>query len=97
MLPFNQTFPGSVNRGLTQYYELPIAEKTYLRVVLRMCKKGGATVSFATSIANLQRGEYDQTFETSSDQDHYTYSHIAYPGVVYISVKALSRDLEFTI
>jgi hypothetical protein len=55
MLPFAQAIPCRVNKGSTQYYEIPISEKTYLKVVLRMCKKGAAKVSFANDLNSLQQ------------------------------------------
>jgi len=97
MLPSNTTIPGKLSKGSTQTYEMPITEVCQVKVVLRMCLNGQVRVGLTQNQYNLLQSKFEEEFQTNGQQSHYANTFQMHPGMLYLSVKSLSRPVDFTI
>lgn len=96
-LPLGQLIPGRLVRGERRIYEVPIVESTKLKLSMRLCTKGQVTVGLTYDKADLKNDDLDNTFDISMEQDYQMYTHKARPGILYIMVKSLNRDIDYTL
>lgn len=97
MIAPNVTLPGKLTKGHTQNYEMPITESGKVRLVLRMCLNGEARIGFTQQRAYLDKGTFQNEFQTNGQQSHYVETFQVHPGMLYISVKSLVKSIDFTI
>jgi hypothetical protein len=97
MLPSNTTLPGKLQKGKTQLYELPITERTRIKVVLRMCQNGQMRVGMSQDKSAMASNKFQQEFQTNGLQSHYANTFEVHPGIVYLFLKSLSTNVEYTI
>lgn len=64
---------------------------------MRLCTRGQVSVGLAYDKSDLKQGDYDNTFEISMEQDYQVYTHKARPGILYIVVKSVNRDIDYTL
>ena len=54
-LPFRIALPGSLNKGNSKIYEIPVRERGLLKVVFRMCVSGKVRVGLTYDKADLNK------------------------------------------
>jgi|JI61114C2RNA_FD_contig_81_1516501_length_1940_multi_2_in_0_out_0_2 hypothetical protein len=64
---------------------------------MRLCTKGQVTVGLTYDKADLKTKDFDSSFEISMEQDYQTYSHKARPGILYIVVQSVNKDIDYTL
>lgn len=97
MLPVNTTMPGKLAKGSTQNYELPITEVSKIKVVLRMCLNGQVRLGLTQIRSDLTLSKFQNEFQTNGMQSHYANTFQVHQGMLYLSVKSLSKPVDFTI
>jgi hypothetical protein len=55
LLPFNLPIPAFIKKGESQIYEIPIQQKTHLKIVMKLCQVGHSYVYIAANKNKLQK------------------------------------------
>lgn len=97
MMQANTTLPGKLNRGATQNYEIPITEACKIKIVLRMCLNGQVRVGLTQQRGDIALDKFPNEFQTNGQQSHYANTFQAHAGMLYISVKSLARQVDYTL
>lgn len=76
--------PAILKKQNSQIYEIPIQQKTHLKIVFKLCQAGHATIGVATNREKLQKLRYNSTFEILGDRMMEVFDYSASAGVIYL-------------
>lgn len=78
-------------------YEVPIQQKSKLKIVLHICSPGNALLGISKDKHHMFGKKYDKQFLISGDRYMEVFEYDATPGVLYFEVHTESDSIEYTI
>lgn len=93
LLPFNLPIPALIKKDEAKVYEIPIQQKTHLKIVIKLCQVGHAKIFIASNKNKLENQNYHANYEILGDRTMEVFDYAASPGIIYLNIESGSQDL----
>lgn len=68
LLPFQMAIPSLVTKKACQMYEVPIQQKTLLKIVMYICQPGNAILGISNNKNHMLNKKYERKFTIEGDR-----------------------------